>query len=517
MNDKVASQDYQRKIVSPETLLGIIGKRPRDRSVIMCHGTFDLVHPGHIRHLMYSKDKADILIASLTSDAHVEKREYRPFVPENLRALNLAALEVVDYVVIDQNPTPIENIKLLQPDCFAKGYEYTEGGVHFKTQEEVDALNSFGGQMIFTPGDVVFSSSAFIDSVPPDISIDKLVTLMESEELSFESLRDALAACEGVKVHLLGDTIVDSYIYCTVIGSSATKTPTLSVKSERQVDFVGGAAVVAKHIHSAGGQVKFSTVLGDDELKQFILNDMDQSGIECLPFLDGTRPTTQKTVFLASNHHILKVDRVDNRAISEEVVNRFTSSLSNSKVDAFVFSDYRHGIFNRNTIPSLIQSLPSGPIKVADSQVASRWGNILDFQGFDLLTPNEREARFSLGDQDSVVRPLALELYKRAKCKTLILKMGERGILTYQAPGPDVRSFFAIDSFTNNVVDAMGAGDALLAYSTLVLTATKSNVMASILGSIAAAVACEREGNIPVSPEEVLSKINSVEQLSRYE
>ena len=114
MNDKVASQDYQRKIVSPETLLDIIGKRPRDRSVIMCHGTFDLVHPGHIRHLMYSKDKADILIASLTSDAHVEKREYRPFVPENLRALNLAALEVVDYVVIDENPTPIENIKLLQ-------------------------------------------------------------------------------------------------------------------------------------------------------------------------------------------------------------------------------------------------------------------------------------------------------------------------------------------------------------------------------------------------------------------
>ena len=95
--------------------------------------------------------------------------------------------------------------------------------------------------------------------------------------------------------------------------------------------------------------------------------------------------------------------------------------------------------------------------------------------------------------------------------------MGERGILTYRAPGPDVRSFFAIDSFTNNVVDAMGAGDALLAYSTLVLTATKSNVMASILGSIAAAVACEREGNIPVSPKEVLSKINSVEQLSRYE
>ena len=62
----------------------------------MCHGVFDLVHPGHIRHLVYAKEKADILVASLTADAHITKAEYRPFVPQDLRALNLAALEMVD-------------------------------------------------------------------------------------------------------------------------------------------------------------------------------------------------------------------------------------------------------------------------------------------------------------------------------------------------------------------------------------------------------------------------------------
>jgi sugar/nucleoside kinase (ribokinase family) len=66
-------------------------------------------------------------------------------------------------------------------------------------------------------------------------------------------------------------------------------------------------------------------------------------------------------------------------------------------------------------------------------------------------------------------------------------------------------------------VDAVGAGDALLAYSTLSMLATKSNVIGSILGSLAAAVACEHEGNSPVAPEDVLKKLNALEKRSRYE
>jgi len=114
--------DYRRKIKSREELREIIGERPRQASVIMCHGTFDLVHPGHVRHLMYAKSKADLLVASLTCDAHIQKANFRPFVPQQLRAMNLAALDVVDYVIIDDNPTPLENLSYLQPDYFAKGY-----------------------------------------------------------------------------------------------------------------------------------------------------------------------------------------------------------------------------------------------------------------------------------------------------------------------------------------------------------------------------------------------------------
>src|SRR5262245_30115185 len=178
-----AETGYRRKIKTREELKGILGTRPRDRKVIMCHGTFDLVHPGHLRHLMYARSKGDVLVASLTSDAHIQKANYRPFVPQQLRAMNLAALEVVDFVIVDEQPTPLENLAYLQPDYFAKGYEYTDGGLHPKTQEEIHVLNTYGGEIIFTPGDVVYSSSRIIEEEPPKIAVEKLLALMESEGL----------------------------------------------------------------------------------------------------------------------------------------------------------------------------------------------------------------------------------------------------------------------------------------------------------------------------------------------
>jgi rfaE bifunctional protein kinase chain/domain len=508
---------FAHKIKTVEEIRDAIGERPRENKTIMCHGTFDIVHPGHIRHMLYAKTKADILIASLTADKHITKGSMRPYVPEDLRAINLAALEMVDYVVIDHDPTPLRNLTLLQPDFFAKGYEYTAGAVHPKTQEEIGILDSYGGEMIFTPGDIIYSSSALIELAPPSIAVEKLLTLMEGEGVSFKLLRDAILRLNGIKVHVVGDTIVDSFTYCSMIGGM-TKTPTMSVRYEKKVDYTGGAAVVAKHLSSAGAQVTFSTVLGNDVYKSFVLDDLANCGVNCLPIVDETRPTTNKNAIVAETYRLLKIDTLDNRSISDKVTNRLSAQIKDTPADAVVFSDFRHGIFNRGTIPALIAAIPRESYRVADSQVASRWGNILDFEGFDLITPNEREARFALGDQDSVVRPLAGELYRRSGCKTLLLKCGSRGVIVYRSVHvEDFRAFFVLESFADRVVDAVGAGDALLAYTTLAMVATKNEVIASIIGNIAAGIACEHEGNRSVTPDQVLKKIDSIEKLVNYD
>jgi len=518
MMDDASRKIVSHKIKTAAEIAAEIGPRPRKKKVIMCHGTFDIVHPGHVRHLLYAKSKGDLLIASLTADAHIVKANFRPFVPQELRAFNLAALEVVDFVVIDHDPTPIKNLCLIEPDYFAKGYEYTSGGLHPRTLEEKTAVEGYGGEIIFTPGDIVYSSSNIIETEPPAIATERLMALLEAENLNFDSLRDALERFKGVRVHVVGDTIVDTYTHTVLIGGM-TKTPTMSVRYDNRSDFVGGAGIVAKHLKSAGAEVTFSTVLGDDTLAEFVLKDLEAAGVNTMPIIDRTRPTTHKNAIIAGGYNLLKIDTLDNRSISERIVDTLAEQIVGTPADIVVFSDFRHGMFNRDTITPLTKAIPNEIFKVADSQVASRWGNILEFHGFDLITPNEREARFALGDQDSVVRPLGLALYQQAGCKVLILKLGERGLMTFRANprnDEDVRSFFVLDTFADRVVDAVGSGDALLAYAALSLYATKSTVVASVLGSLAAAVECEHEGNVPVRPKDVIRTLDRFERLTNY-
>ena len=179
---------------------------------------------------------------------------------------------------------------------------------------------------------------------------------------------------------------------------------------------------------------------------------------------------------------------------------KFSNELSKIKSGMVIFSDFRHGIFNSSSIDHLRKSVKKNIFICGDSQIASRWGNILDFKNFDLITPNEKEARFALGDQDTAIRPLASKLYKLAKCKSLPLTLGQRGILTIRRPksSNDTRAFFSIDSFADNVVDPVGCGDTLLAYSSLAFKITKNDVIASIIGITASSIEAEKNGNIAI-------------------
>ena len=220
--------DYKKKIVKIEKLIVRIKKFPRKQKVVLCHGNFDVVHPGHIRHLNYAKSKADILVVSLTADKFITKGLYKPFVPESLRAINLAALEMVDFVIIDNNFQPLKNISIIKPDFFAKGFEYSSGNLPKATTEEMKEIKKFGGNMIFTPGDIVYSSSKLLKLSEPKIDTLKIIDLMKNNNISFDQLKKVVNKFKKIKVHVFGDTIVDTYTSTNLIGGN-TKTPTPSV------------------------------------------------------------------------------------------------------------------------------------------------------------------------------------------------------------------------------------------------------------------------------------------------
>jgi rfaE bifunctional protein nucleotidyltransferase chain/domain len=151
------------KILTLETLAERLqALRRSGMKIVHCHGCFDLMHIGHIKHLQAAKRMGDALIVTVTPDAYVGKGEGRPVFEQDLRAESLAALACVDFVAINRWPTAAETIRLLRPHYYVKGQEF-EDRVRSRPrlEAEIDALHEVGGEMRFTR-DVVFSSSALL-------------------------------------------------------------------------------------------------------------------------------------------------------------------------------------------------------------------------------------------------------------------------------------------------------------------------------------------------------------------
>ena len=501
--------NIKKKLISISDLSKKLKLSRKRKKISLCHGTFDIVHPGHIRHLMYAKQKSDILIVSITKDKFITKSKDGPFVPEELRVRNLAFLEIVDYVIIDDYAKPINLISKIKPDYFIKGFEYSENNIHPKTKEEIKALKKFGGKILFSPGDVVFSSTLLKKINKPNIRREKLISLMDSENVSFNDILKTITTFKGIKIHIIGDIIVDRYNFCSIIGATA-KTPTFSIKKMSSETYIGGAGIVARHLKALGANVVLTSVIGDDQLGRFVKKEIISSGIKFNCIIDKSRCTTLKERYWANDYKLIQIDTVDNHLLSKELVDKIKQKVMDVKSNAVIFSDFRHGIFNKDNIDTISKKIKKNVLKIADSQVSNRWGNILEFKNFDLILPNEKEARFALGDQDIPVRQLGTSIIRKANSKFMILKLGDKGIMTFRKKGLHPREFFPIETFAENIVDGVGAGDAMLAGSSLGLIASKNILISSIIGNVAAALICKKSGNQPINLISLIEKIKEI-------
>ena len=132
--------------------------------VVLCNGMFDLVHLGHIRYFNQAKKKGDKLIVTFTSDEFSRKGPDRPIFSQDLRAENLAALEIVDHVAMCPFPSALEAINLIKPNFYAKGkeYEIDSDDITGMISKETLAVESYNGKVFFTD-DLVFSSSNLLN------------------------------------------------------------------------------------------------------------------------------------------------------------------------------------------------------------------------------------------------------------------------------------------------------------------------------------------------------------------
>ena len=136
--------------------------RRAGHKVVFTNGVFDLLHPGHVRYLQQAKELGDALIVGVNSDRSVRlnKGEGRPIHAEAERAEILAALQVVDVVVVFDEETPHEVIAAVQPDVLVKGADWPEDGIVGR-----DIVEARGGVVVRVPVESGYSTSLIIEKI----------------------------------------------------------------------------------------------------------------------------------------------------------------------------------------------------------------------------------------------------------------------------------------------------------------------------------------------------------------
>jgi rfaE bifunctional protein nucleotidyltransferase chain/domain len=505
--------DPRRKILSHQDLLHVRAtERAAGRRVVHCHGCFDIVHPGHIRHLRFARSLGDRLLVTITGDGGVAKGDGRPLIPQELRAENLAELDCVDYVYIDPRPTAAELLDEIQPDVYVKGREY-EFNVDPRFQAEREAVERAGGRIVFSSGDVIFSSTALIAAMEDQVDPfhHRLTQLLERPDMLAERLMETLAAFRGQRLVVVGEVIRDTYVFCDR-PDVAHESPVMTLRPLDRRAFDGGAAVIARHGAALGARPVLVTALPEGAEADAFRQRMAADGVEVLSVASpGRLPEKQR--FLVGAQKLMKLDHVEPLALDTAGQNALVQAAveaAGSQADAAILADFGLGVFTPGLIARLCAALrPRARVMAGD--VSGRRHGLRAMRSLDLLCPSEDEVRAAYGLHADALPSVAWRLLEETRAKAAIFTMGAEGLVAFEplgeesgaAPSDPFRSRVRgehVPALTPHAIDPLGCGDAMLTVATLALAAGAELVPASFLGSVAAAAHAQRLGNPTLEP-----------------
>ena len=483
--------------------------RRAGRTVVHCHGCFDIVHPGHIHHLQFARSLGDLLVVSVSADTHVNKGVNRPLIPDDLRAGSVAALECVDAVYVNPDPTAAELLERLRPDVYVKGREY-ERSTDPRFRAERDAVVRHGGRVVFSGADVVYSSTALIGALGGDDPFrqEKLARFREHYGLSNPSLQHLVGRFADQRVLVVGDYVLDRYHFCDAAGV-AGEGPMLSLRALREADYDGGAGVVALHLAGLGARPVLFSAFADDEPSRGVAMRLAAAGVDVRCGADR-RELVTKHRYLVDQSKLFKVDHGTPAPPDSQQAERLAARVLGAAdgAAAVVFADFGYGVVTAGLLDRLLPELRQR-VPVISAGVSGRRGNLLRFKGVDLLCPAERDAREALQDFDGGLGAVAWNLLKATAARQAIVTLGKQGLVTFdrESAHERLRSEYIPALAGTAAVDPLGCGDALLATASLTLAAGGSLQAAAFLGSVAAAVQVQQVGNVPLDVGQILAQL----------
>ena len=474
-------------IISLNNLVTELNQLSKSSIVIHCHGVFDLLHIGHIKYFQEAKSMGDVLIVTITPDRFLNKGPGRPAFNEKHRAEAIAALNVVDFVAINEWPTAIETIKLLKPDLYVKGPDYKDykDDVTGNIKLEEDAVKSVGGEIAFT-SDITFSSSSLINERISLLSEDqkKFLNKLKSE-YSFNKITEHIDRLTKLRVLLVGEAIIDEYVFCDTIGKSG-KEPVLVNKKIATEKYSGGILTVANQVSDFCKEGKILSYLGDrDDQNQFIKENL-KSNIDIDYVIKSNSPTILKTRFIDNYTKIKTLGVYD---INDNLLNKKEETELCIKIedcireyDVVIVTDYGHGLITPKIVNLLEDKSNFLAVNTQINSFNIGYHTISKYKNVNYVCVHEGELRHDYRNRSDTIEYLIRNLSNRIKSDFILVTQGAEGSLAF-----DNSNYESCPPYATEIVDRIGAGDSLLAITSLCFAAGIPKDLTLFIGNLAAA------------------------------
>jgi rfaE bifunctional protein kinase chain/domain/rfaE bifunctional protein nucleotidyltransferase chain/domain len=483
------------------------------KRIVLCHGTFDLIHTGHIRHLQEAKKQGDILFVTVTADKFVNKGPGRPVFSEMLRAENISALSCVDYVAIIHTKTAEQPISKIKPHIYVKGNEYKNAtdDITGNITNEKQLVEKIGGEIYFT-NDITFSSSSLLNEHFGIFSEETRNYLSKiGAKYTSKQVIQSMEALKNLKVLVLGDTIIDEYHYTMPLGQSA-KGHHLAVKYQYTEQFAGGVLAVASHIAGFVGNVTLVTALGEDDSHETFIRSKLHKEVQPIFFYKKNSRTLVKRRFVDMD--LLKLFEVylmdEDELLPEELDEKICVWLDKelSRFDVVVIPDFGHGFITDKMIRVLEVKSKYMAVNTQVNSGNRGYHAISRYSRADLVTLNEPELRLATHNRHDSVEALAEKVCKAVNAKHVSITRGTNGAIMLNRKGNEIQRAPVLST---KVVDRIGAGDAFLSLAGISLAAGLSSELTTFVASAAAAIdvqiVCNRD---PITPVDLYKYITTL-------
>jgi rfaE bifunctional protein kinase chain/domain/rfaE bifunctional protein nucleotidyltransferase chain/domain len=486
------------KVVSLEDFKRIIPPLKKQGNVIVhCHGVFDLVHPGHIKHFQSAKKAGDILVVTITADTFVKRGPGRPIFKQSIRAETLAALAAVDYVAIVHGPTAFDAISAIRPHLYAKGPDYKNQAedITGKISEEENLVQRFGGKLLITD-DITFSSSKLINEHLETYSLDVQTYLHGlKKKYTADDIASYLSSLQKLKVLVIGDAIIDEYHYCTQLGKSS-KEPLVVNQFERAESYAGGVLATANHMSSILKNVTLLTVLGKKNTQKDFITKTLKKNVRAKFFVRPDSETIIKRRYVSSalGRKLFEICFMNDSPIPSSVEKNILTYLRKNiaSFDIVIVNDFGHGLLTRPIVSLLTKKSKQLAINVQTNSANAGFNLVTKYPKAGYVCVDEMELRYATRDRFGDLKKITKSVQKELGSKFIITTRGSKGSLAYSATKG---SFAAAPALTTSVVDAVGAGDAFFAYTAPAFGGKLPEDVIAFIGNVVGALAVQIVGN----------------------